>query len=164
MKKNIVLFTALIALSTWVVAVAQKQSNSSTAAEHKVVTPADLQWGDPPPTLPRGGKMAVLSGDPGKPGLFTVRLKAPAGYRIPPHTHPTAELVTCISGKANIGMGEKFDESVGQELGPGSFVNLPADMAHFAFTKEESIVQIHAEGPFQIRYINPADDPSNVKK
>jgi quercetin dioxygenase-like cupin family protein len=103
--------------------------------------------------------MAVLDGDPTKPGLFTVRLQSPAGYKIPPHTHPTAEHVTVISGTMHLGMGEKFDESAGHELPPGGFAVMPKKMAHFAWSTEDTVIQIHGMGPFQINYVNPADDP-----
>ena len=137
---------------------------ATTTTEHKVISPADLQWTDAPPSLPPGAKMAVLDGDPNKAGSFTVRLKAPAGYKVAPHTHPTAERVTVISGSFRIGMGEKLDEASAQEMGPGSFLNLPAGMKHFAMSNAESIVQINSEGPFQINYVNPSDDPRNAKK
>lgn len=126
--------------------------------------PDELQWSAAPSGLPPGAQMAVLDGDPTKPGSFTVRLKSPAGYKIMPHTHPTPERVTVISGAVHLAMGEKFDESAGRELGPGSFVVLPARMAHFAWTKDETIIQINSEGPFQIKYVNPADDPRGEKK
>jgi hypothetical protein len=165
MKKIIVLFIAVVAVSTWVVATAQKETSKATATtKHKIVTPADVQWGDAPPGLPPGAKMAVLDGDPNKAGSFTVRLKTPANYKIPPHTHPTAERVTGISGMARIGMGEKLDETAGREIGPGTFALLPPNMAHFAIMAEETVVQIQSEGPFQINYVNPADDPRNAKK
>jgi quercetin dioxygenase-like cupin family protein len=137
---------------------------AAATSEHKVISPSELQWGDAPPALPPGAKMAVLDGDPNKAGSFTVRLKAPAGYRIPPHTHPTAERVTVISGSLKLGMGERLDDASAHELMPGSFVNLPAGMKHFALSTAESIVQINSEGPFQIDYVNPADDPRNAKK
>ena len=92
------------------------------------------------------------------------RLQAPAGYKVPPHTHPTTERVTVISGSFHLGMGEKFDETAGPELSPGSFAVLPAGMAHFAWSTGESVVQIQSEGPFQIKYVNPADDPRKAKK
>ena len=173
MKKSIVLFSVIVAVASLVIAAEEKESakakGSSKAAatattEHKIVAPAELVWGDAPPALPPGGKMAVLDGDPNKKGSFTVRLQAPAGYKIPPHTHPTAEHVTVISGTMNLGMGEKFDEAAGHAMSPGSFAVLPAGMKHFAWSTAESIVQIHAEGPFEVKYVNPADDPRNAKK
>jgi uncharacterized RmlC-like cupin family protein len=119
-----------------------------------------LQWMSAPSALPKGAQMSVLSGDPTKAGSFTVRLKAPAGYKIPAHSHPTAERVTVISGDFHFGMGDKLDEAKAEKLGSGGFVDLPAKMNHFAFMSTETVVQIDSEGPFVITYANPADDPS----
>src|SRR5262249_55516222 len=41
---------------------------------------ASLTWGDAPPSLPPGAKVAVVAGDPGKAAPFTARLQFPAGY------------------------------------------------------------------------------------
>jgi len=88
----------------------------------------------------------------------------PAGYKIPPHTHPSAELITPISGSLHLGTGEKFDESRSQAMPPGSFMVMAAGMKHYAWATEETVVQVHGEGPFQIVYVNPSDDPQNAKK
>jgi quercetin dioxygenase-like cupin family protein len=161
MKKIFVSGGLVLAAVALVFAAEEKKSGSKSAAtsEHKFITQSELQWADAPAGLPPGAKMAVLDGDPTKPGLFTVRLQSPAGYKIMPHTHPTAEHVTVISGKMHLGMGEKFDESAGHELPPGGFAVLPKKMAHFAWTTEDTVIQIHSMGPFQINYVNPADDP-----
>ena len=172
MKKTFILFTVVAAASALVVVAAEKEkgkaatktASAAPSSEHKIVTPADIQWADAPPSLPPGAKMAVLDGDPGKAGSFTIRLKMPAGYKIAPHTHPTVERVTGISGTGRLGMGEKLDESAAKDVAPGTFVFLPANMAHFAYSNEECVVQIQSEGPFQIKYINPADDPRNAVK
>jgi len=119
-----------------------------------------LQWEAAPSFLPKGAQFAVLSGDPSKSGPFTIRLKAPAGYKIPAHNHPTAERVTVISGDFHFGMGDKLDETKAERLGSGGFVDLPARMNHYAFMSTETIVQIDSEGPFAITYADPADDPS----
>src|SRR5438270_12524148 len=76
----------------------------------------DLKWGPAPAVFPKGAQMAVLSGDPGKAGLFTVRLKMPAGYAIPAHHHPTTEYVTVVSGDFALGMGDKLDPAKGMML------------------------------------------------
>jgi hypothetical protein len=69
--------------------------------------------------------------------------------------------VTVISGEFRFGMGDKLDESKAEKLGPGGFVDLPPNMNHYAFSGGgEVIVQIDSEGPFEIKYVNPADDPS----
>jgi quercetin dioxygenase-like cupin family protein len=133
-------------------------------SEHVMFAAADLKWGDGPPALPAGAKIAVLSGDPGKAGSFTVRLKFPTGYKVPPHTHPTAENVTVISGTLGLGTGAKFDEAAAHEMTAGAFGVMPAGMQHFAWCKSECVVQIHSEGPFEVKYVNPADDPRGAKK
>ena len=161
MKKIVVLFSLVIGVAAWVFA-AEPAASPAATTEHKVMKPADLKWADAPPGLPAGGKMAVLNGDPGQAGAFTVRLKAPASYKVMPHTHPTAERVTVISGTFKVGMGEKFDEKSMQAMSAGSYIVMPANMAHFA--KGGGVIQIDSEGPFQINYLNPTDDPRNAKK
>jgi len=112
------------------------------------------------PAFPKGGQTVVLVGDPTKPGLFVLRAKFPPNYVVPPHTHPVFETVTVMSGTLGNAMGEKFDPSKGQKLGPGSVLALPAGHAHYVWTTdEEVIVQVTAIGPFDIHYVNPADDP-----
>ena len=93
-----------------------------------------------------------------------MRFKTSDGYKIAPHTHPTAERLTVISGTVHLGMGDKFEEAEARELAPGSFAVLPAGMTHFVWTTGETVVQIHSEGPFEMKYVNPADDPRNAKK
>ena len=125
-----------------------------------VVTPDKIQWGPAPPVFPTGAQFAVLAGDPGKAGPFVVRIKAPDGYRIMPHWHPTGEYVTVISGEFHVGMGDKFDESSLQTLPAGSVAAVPTHHNHYAMTKGETVVQVNSTGPFKLVYVNPADDPS----
>ena len=123
----------------------------------------NYKWMDGPPSLPSGVQMAVLSGNPGKKGMFRIRLKMPAGYRLPPHWHPTDEHVTVISGSFAIGMGDKLDEQQSTVLKPGGYALASANMHHFAWAKTAAVVQVNLLGPFQINYVNPADDPSQKK-
>ena len=127
------------------------------------VQPEDIKWGPVPPVLPAGAEMAVLAGDPSGTGLVTLRLKMPPGYHLPPHWHPTDEHVTVISGSFAIGMGDKFDERQSKVLKPGSYAVAAANMHHFAWTKNGAVVQVNLLGPFQINYVNSADDPSQKK-
>lgn len=139
---------------------------SAFAQDHKThaMSPDALKWGPAPPVLPKGAQIAILAGDPGEKGPFVVRLKMPSGYKVPAHQHPTAEAVTVISGDFRFGMGDKLDEAKAEKLGPGGFVDLPANMNHFAFSGDgEVVVQINSEGPFVIKYVNPADDPSKTQ-
>ena len=119
----------------------------------------DIKWGDVPPTLPRGAKMAVMHGDPGKPGPFTVMLKLPPNYRIPAHWHSQDENVVVISGLFYAGMGDRIDMTKAVALQRGAYVFMPARMHHFAVIRGPTLIEIHGNGPFDINYINPADDP-----
>ncbi len=124
-----------------------------------IITPNDLAWKDAPPSLPPGSQIAVLEGDPSRPGPFTMRVKLPAGCRIGPHWHPADERVTVISGMLHIGTGDVLDAGHACALPPQSFSIMPAKVHHFAWTTEPTVVQAHGVGPWQIHYLNPADDP-----
>ncbi len=127
-------------------------------------TPAEMKWRDGPPSLPKGAKIAVLEGDPGKEGPFVFRVKVPDGYRIPPHTHPKTERVTVIAGTFHIGMGTKFDAKSAKPMPAGTYGYWEAGMGHYVWVKGETIVQFHGMGPWMIQYVNPADDPRNRKQ
>ena len=149
----------LIALSV-VVAAAGLGASASWAnpAHHTMVTPSDLKWADVP-SLPPGAKISVIEGPMNEAVPFTVRLKLPADYKIPAHSHPGIEHVTVITGTFNMGTGDKLDASKTMALPVGSVAIMQPKTTHFAWTKEETIVQIHGFGPWAINYVNPADDP-----
>jgi anti-sigma factor ChrR (cupin superfamily) len=119
----------------------------------------DLQWG-PAPGLPAGAEIAVLQGNPAGNEPFTIRLRFPNGYKIPPHTHPTIENVTVLSGTFLAGMGTTFVESQMQAFGRDGFASIPAQHAHYAMARGQTVIQLHAVGPFVINYVNPADAPA----
>ncbi|HBG08233.1 MAG: hypothetical protein A2075_04885 [Geobacteraceae bacterium GWC2_58_44] len=123
----------------------------------------ELRWDNAPPSLPGGAKMTVLLGDPSKPGPFVLRFKTDGEYKIPPHFHSRAEALTVISGTLYLGGGEKFDPTVAHALSAGGFHYLPAKVPHFAFSKAPTVVEIHGEGPFDIVYLNPDDDPQKAR-
>lgn len=158
---SLVILGAAVLLLSPVVAPSRGHDEKTEASLHR---PDGLKWQDGPPSLPPGAKIAVLEGDPSKPGPFVFRVKVPDGYRIPPHTHPKPERVTVIAGTFNVGMGETFDEKKGEALPAGTYGTWPADMKHFVWVKGETVVQFHGEGPWAITYLNPADDPRNAKK
>ncbi len=125
---------------------------------HMMVTPGELNWTDVA-SLPVGAKLAVIEGPASEPVAFTFRLKLPADYQIPAHWHPAIEHVTVISGTFNMGVGDKLDASKTMPLTAGSVAIMQPKTNHFAWTKEETIVQVHGVGPWGINYVNPADDP-----
>jgi quercetin dioxygenase-like cupin family protein len=124
---------------------------------------AGTHWGPAPPVLPKGAELAVMAGDPAKTGFVSLRLKLPAGYTIPPHTHPTDEHVTVLSGSLALGMGDTIDPKAQIVLKAGGYGVAAAGMHHYATTKTGAVIQVDMMGPFAITYINPADDPSKKK-
>jgi len=125
--------------------------------------PSGPRWGPAPAVFPSGAKMAVLSGDPGMAAPFTVELAFPAGYRIPPHSHPTAETVTVKKGTLLVGMGDTFDASKAKPMQVGDSGSIPANAHHFAAASGTTFITVSAMGPFAMTYVHAADDPRQAR-
>src|SRR4051794_37260716 len=78
-----------------------------------------LKWGPAPAGLPKGAEVAVVSGNPEKAGPFAIRLKSPADYAVPPHHHPSNEVVKLLSGTLHYGMSDKLDMAKAKTLTAG---------------------------------------------
>ena len=120
---------------------------------------AKLTWGPGPPSLPRGARMAIVSGDPAKPGPFVIRLELPDGFTVAPHYHPTEERQTVLSGQIGHGMGDTIDVRKVHWRKPGEEGVLPANSHHYAMARGRTVVSVRSTGPFIVTYVNPADDP-----
>lgn len=116
-------------------------------------------WGAGPAALPPGAQAIVLEGDPTKAQLFTMRLRLPNNYVVPPHYHAAGEHLTIISGVLHVGMGDTFTMANATELRAGSFIAMPQGMRHFVHSAGETVVQVHAMGPWTVTYVNASDDP-----
>jgi quercetin dioxygenase-like cupin family protein len=161
--KNIAGF-ALPSLLVLVVFHAKLSAEETQSADMRLYPPTSVDWKPGPAAIPAGAKVAVLEGDPTKEGPFVVRFQFPDGYHIPPHTHPKTERVTVLSGNLYLATGETLDRDSAKKLPAGSFGYWPAGMKHAAWSEGETIIQLHGIGPWQIKYVNPADDPRNAKK
>lgn len=129
---------------------------------HVIASVNDAHWGAAPPMLPAGADVAVLAGNPTQAVPYTIRLKFPAHYAIPAHSHPTDENVVVVSGALTFGMGDKLvhDDASNKTLTAGGFALMPAGMNHYAFTTgEETTIVLYGQGPVEFKYVNPADDP-----
>jgi quercetin dioxygenase-like cupin family protein len=106
----------------------------------------DFRPGAPPfpPTL----QVAVLEGDPSAPGHFTARVKFPAGFVLPLHTHPVDERSTIISGVVYVGTGEKPDKTKGIRLEAGGFYVNPKGQPHWFLAETDTVLQLSTEGPW----------------
>ena len=163
MKRHFIgISMTVLALVCLVFGQSDKTAHSQMGAggSHIMMTANDVKWGPGPPALPPGVQMALLEGDPTKAGSsYVIRAKMPDGYKIQPHWHPVTENVTVLEGSLYLGIGEKFDQSAGRELTPGAFASMTKGTRHFAWTKGETVIQVHGVGPFEVIYLNPADDP-----
>ena len=160
MKAN----TAALALSILACLPLSVLAAEHGSAEAHLYQPDKIEWKDGPPSLPPGAKMAILEGDPSKDGVFVMRVKLPAGFHIPAHTHPKHERVTVIEGTFKLAMGENPKRENAHVLTAGTYGVWPPGMVHAVWTEGETVVQIYGIGPWGINYVNPADDPRNAKK
>jgi quercetin dioxygenase-like cupin family protein len=134
----------------------------ATAQTHVMQNLAATAWGPAPPMLPPGALIAVLSGNPMQATPYTIRLKFPANYVIPAHSHPADENVTVVSGQLFMGMGAKVDKTTAQALSVGGYALMPANANHFAYTTGETTIVLSGQGPVEFKYVNPSDDPRNA--
>jgi quercetin dioxygenase-like cupin family protein len=135
------------------------QTYPADAVSFRSVLPKDIDW-QPFPGFPPSARLAVVAGDPSEPGLYTTRVKLPAGVKLMPHTHPEARIYTVISGVFYIGLGEHFDSEKLEAYPPGAVILLPGGTPHFHWARSgEYVTQISAIGPLGLDYVNQSDDP-----
>ncbi|WP_146140450.1 cupin domain-containing protein [Zobellella endophytica] len=127
--------------------------------QHLLYPPEQIAWQPGPASVPAGAQFAVLEGNPTEAGIFTMRLKLPDGYLIPLHWHPGVERVTVLSGIVYLGMDDSHAKENAQRLAAGSYTAMPPGMRHYALAEGETVVQLTSVGPWQLNYVNPADDP-----
>lgn len=119
----------------------------------------NVEWQDGPASFEAGSQMAILEGNPGEPGVFTMRIRMPDGFRISPHWHPSPERVTVLSGTFHLGAGDVLDADDTTPLGPGTYTSMPPGMRHYAITEGETVIQLTSTGPWEIEYVSPEEDP-----
>ena len=125
------------------------QSSAGSASPHWVV----------PPVLPPGAFIAVVSGDPARPGPFTLLVSMPNGYRIPPHSHPSYEHVEVKEGTLLVGLGDELDPTKTQALAAGDSATAPAGVHHFSIAKGRTLLSATFMGPYTITYVRAEDAP-----
>ena len=145
----------LLASSSWLMVL----TPALLAQNPPTTKPDSLHWGPAPAVFPAGARLAVVSGDPFKAGMFTIELALTDGYRLMPHFHPTAEAIKVKQGTFVFGMGDTFDAAKAKSMMVGDTGTVRANMHHYASAKGATIVAVTAMGPFALTYVNPADDP-----
>jgi quercetin dioxygenase-like cupin family protein len=121
--------------------------------------PEDIDW-KPFSAFPPSVRLAIVVGEPTKPGPYVIRVKVPSGVKLMPHRHPEDRIYTVMSGVFYIGLGDRFDGDKVNAYPPGSVIVLPGDTWHFHWAKSgEYISQVNAIGPLGIEYQDPVNDP-----
>jgi len=127
-------------------------------SEYRVISPDAIEW-QPFAGFPTAVRLAVLVGDPQKPGPYLIRIRVPAGEKMMPHAHGEDRIHTVIAGVFYIGLGARFDESALTAHAPGSVVIVPSGQPHFHYAKSgEFITQVNAIGPAVLNYIDRGSD------
>ena len=143
---------SLVALMAAAVAASADATSSATSpavapAAAPVVVPAGNAKFQPVSGM-TGVQYAVLWGDPTKAGgQYAARYKIADGVKFPVHTHPMSEQVTVLEGTFLVAVGSKWDASKLTPLPAGSYVEIPANLPHYAQAKGDVIVEIHGIGP-----------------
>jgi hypothetical protein len=168
MKRLLALSTLALSyvLSASAVLAQQTAMPGHSGDGHVMVAPDEIKWQviprewtngpPPPPGTSAPPEVAIIWGDPAKEGApFMFRLRSStrgANVPIPPHTHPTDERITVISGVFCLGAGKKFDEAACKDLPAGSYMVMPAGVPHFAVGKD-SIIEVYGIGPFKLLWV-----------
>jgi quercetin dioxygenase-like cupin family protein len=139
---------ARFGLSLGIALVALAPLGATAQDQYSIIEPGSIKWVAAPPALPKGAQVAVLTGNP--------------GYKLPAHTHPADENVTVLSGTLNIGMGDKLDPKKGEAVKAGGYVRMPKGMHHYAWFSQETVIQLNGVGPWELTYLNTADDPRKI--
>jgi quercetin dioxygenase-like cupin family protein len=150
---------AVMAASVAVGAAAQSPTPSGPPAERRAYNAGELQYVPAPPALPKGVMVAVLSGNPGLPGPFVMRLKVPPGFELKRHRHATDENQTILEGYVLSGTGDFAKDPTLRRLSVGAFSLMPAGTTHYVKAPDGAVIQVHGIGPFTAEYEDPRDDP-----
>ena len=139
----------------------RNQTHQPGEADFRSVLPEDIDW-KPFAAFPPSARLAVVVGDPTKPGPYVIRVKVPSGLKLMPHKHPEDRVYTIISGVFYIGLGEQFDANKLQAYPPGSVIVLPGNTPHFHWARSgEYVSQVQGIGPLGLEYLDSRDDPRN---
>jgi quercetin dioxygenase-like cupin family protein len=130
----------------WAVIAASAGAQTTATGEVFAVRPDDIRWdilrAEPP--LAR----SMIHGAQDKPGPFTFRVRASAGHKLLPHTHPDDRTITVLQGTYWSAVGDAWDESRLIAYPQGTFYVMPAGVPHYSAVLEgETLFQESGTGP-----------------
>ena len=101
------------------------------------ILPEDIDW-KPFPAFPPSVRLAVVVGQPSEPGPYLIRVRAPAGVKLMPHSHPEDRIYTVMSGVFYIGLGDEFNGDKVVAYPPGSVIVLPGNTSQRGWGRSAS--------------------------
>ena len=113
-------------------------AESASAEGFLAVTPDGIAWTEvrkSPPLF-----RAYIQGDQDKAGAFTFRVRAAAGHKLMPHTHPDDRVITVLEGTYWSAVGDVWDETRLIAFPRGSFYVVPAGVPHYSAVLEGETV------------------------
>lgn len=142
-----------------IVEVEIKHANSVLKGEKvpRLLTLADLNWTSDP--LDPTREIALMVGDPTKPGPYTARFRTGPNYDLGLHMHPNEdEYLTVLSGTLHWSTGQPGSGAPEHEIPAGSFIVFPAGTPHRIWTKKGVELQMSGIGPRQYVFLNLEED------
>lgn len=120
-----------------------------------LIPPEKIDWKD----AGGGAKLAVVYGDPAKPGLYVIRAYFPPGVMSAPHFHGEDRHVVVVQGTWNAGTDDSWDPGETTALKQGSYMFHPAGAVHYdgSAGDEGAIVQIVGMGPSKTTFLFPKE-------
>jgi quercetin dioxygenase-like cupin family protein len=152
--KSTRIFAALLLATVLLVSTRKADAQEGTSPKEPQWTPATL--------FPPGALLAVVSGDPARPGQTTAELSLPDGYRVPRHFHPMGERLEVKQGTLLVGMGERFDVRQTDTLRAGATAFAPAGVHHYWVARGPTVVALTFDGPYTITYVNAYEAPRSA--
>jgi quercetin dioxygenase-like cupin family protein len=120
---------------------------TASSSGEVIKRPDQLEWKAQP--FSAYPETAILFGDPTKPGLYVIRGRMPAGFKLMPHVHSDEwRTAAILSGTLYFALGAKWDETELKAYPAGTFFAEPSGTPHFGWVKDnEVIIQITGMGP-----------------
>jgi len=130
------------------------QNNGSAANE---------KWEKGPDFLESGAEMQPLEKETKEKGMSSIKIKLPEGYKIPPHWYKDKVRIDVLSGVLYMGSGDRLDKENAKPVKAGNFRVLPPEMHSYGFVDGPAIIKLTTVAPWDIKYVNPKDDPRKNK-
>jgi quercetin dioxygenase-like cupin family protein len=105
--------------------------------------------------------IAILAGDPTKPGPYVVRVKFSPGHMSKPHFHQETRYILVLKGTWWAGWGPSGDHGATVAVPAGSFVVHHPNKIHYDGAKDDEVeLLIMGTGPSSITDVDPSGKPT----